>query len=257
MNAQSLGQPERRFGTSARLRELGLPQEVLVEAIQKGFDHAGEFTANDPPSAKGISVWRVVVRTLRDRLVPEGWKVRNPNNYAMTVHPSEKWAIVVARGDDATAQAKRPPATQSPKGPMTKLAVQQNRQLAFWEGQLSQVWDVPTHAGMRTWILLYYWDESSEAEVDEIELMGELSLPLSVDQHGRVTEWEERIPISNLPELYQFAVTAPQISWHIIPHPSFQRRPESSEFNQWKCGGITTNWYKDKVQDVTSDSRGV
>ena len=38
-------------------------------------------------------------------------------------------------------------------------------------------------------------------------------------------------------------MTAPQISWHTIPHPSFRRRPESSEFNRRKCGGITTNWY--------------
>ena len=38
-------------------------------------------------------------------------------------------------------------------------------------------------------------------------------------------------------------MTAPQISWHIIPHPSFRRRPEPSEFNQWKYGDITTNWY--------------
>ena len=43
--------------------------------------------------------------------------------------------------------------------------------------------------------------------------------------------------------LYQFAVTAPQISWHIRPHPSFRRRPEPSEFNQWKYGDITTSWY--------------
>ena len=38
-------------------------------------------------------------------------------------------------------------------------------------------------------------------------------------------------------------MTAPQISWHIRPHPSFRRRPEPSEFNQWKYGDITTNWY--------------
>ena len=65
MAMQARVQPELR-SRSVRLREFGLSEELLLEAIRAGYEHAGEFTSHDPPSARGISVWRVVVRTLRD-----------------------------------------------------------------------------------------------------------------------------------------------------------------------------------------------
>ena len=193
MAMQARVQPELR-SRSVRLRELGLSEELLLEAIRAGYEHAGEFTSHDPPSARGISVWRVVVRTLRDRLVPDGWLVENPHNYALTVHPSREWAIAVARGDYATAQTGDRLTTQSPKGPMTRRVVEQNRQLSFSDSA-PDVWSVYSPTGVRTWILLYYWDERAG---EDAELNCELSLPLRMDDQGHVSEWEERIPISDI-----------------------------------------------------------
>ena len=193
MEAQARVQPELE-SPGVRLRELGLSEELLLEAIRAGYEHAGEFTSHDPPSARGISVWRVVVRTLRDRLVPDGWLVENPHNYALTVHPSREWAIAVARGDEATAQTEDRITTRSPKGPMTRRMVEQNRQLSFLDSA-PDVWNVYSPTGVRTWILLYYWDDRTD---EEMELNCELSLPLRMDHHGHVVEWEERIPISNI-----------------------------------------------------------
>ena len=181
--------------SNVRLRELGLSAELLLEAIHAGFEHAGEFTSHDPPSAMGISVWRMVVRTLRDRLAPEGWLVENPHNYALTVHPSRKWALAVARGDGSTAQSDGHLMNKSPKGPMTRRVVEQNRQLSFRDSAPG-VWDAYTPTGMRTWILLYYW--GGERADEETELYCELSLPLRMDDYGHVVEWEYRIPISSI-----------------------------------------------------------
>ena len=177
------------------LRKLELSQELLLEVARAGFEEASQFTSHDPPSAMGICVWRKVVKALRDILVPEGWLAENPHNYALTVHPSREWAIAVARGGDSTAQLAGPLMTQSPKGPMTRRVVNQNRQLRLFKDSAIEVRDAYSPTGMRTWILLYDWDHQADEETD---LYCELSLPLRMDDYGHVVEWEERIPISSI-----------------------------------------------------------
>lgn len=177
------------------LRKLELSQEWLLEAARAGFEEASQFTSHDPPSAMGICVWRKVVKVLRDILVPEGWLAENPHNYALTVHPSREWAIAVARGGDSTAQLSGPLMTQSPKGPMTRRVVNQNRQLCLFKDAEIEVRNAYSPVGMRTWILLYDWDQRTDEETD---LYCELSLPLRMDDYGHVVEWEERIPLAEI-----------------------------------------------------------
>ena len=181
--------------STVSLRKLELSQEWLLEAARAGFEEASQFTFHDPPSAMGICVWRKVVKALRDSLVPEGWLAENLHNYALTVHPSREWAIAVARGGDSTAQSGGPLMTQSPKGPMTRRVVDQNRQLRLFKDSVPEVRDAYSPAGMRTWILLYCWGQRAD---EETELYCELSLPLRMDDYGHVVEWEERIPLSNI-----------------------------------------------------------
>ena len=77
---------------------------------------------------------------------------------------------------------------------MTRRVVEQNRQLSFSDSA-PDVWSVYSPTGVRTWILLYYWDERAG---EDAELNCELSLPLRMDDQGHVSEWEERIPISDI-----------------------------------------------------------
>ena len=93
----------------ARLNELGLKREDLLEAIRYGSAHAAECTAHDPSSLLGLVFWGKCVRRLRDILIPSGWSVSNRGNFPVTVHPSGQWAIAVASGDEHTGiPARRP-----------------------------------------------------------------------------------------------------------------------------------------------------
>ena len=72
---------------TARLYELDLKREALVEAVHFGFSYAAECTRHDPKSLAGILFWGKIVRKLRDQLIPDGWDVENRQNYPLTVHP--------------------------------------------------------------------------------------------------------------------------------------------------------------------------
>ena len=71
---------------TARLYDLDLKREALVEAVHFGFSYAAECTLHDPKSLAGIVLWGKTVRKLRDQLIPDGWDVENGQNYPLTVH---------------------------------------------------------------------------------------------------------------------------------------------------------------------------
>ena len=62
---------------TARLYDLDLKREALVEAVHFGFSYAAECTLHDPKSLAGIVLWGKTVRKLRDQLIPDGWDVEN------------------------------------------------------------------------------------------------------------------------------------------------------------------------------------
>ena len=177
------------------LEQLGLTPDMLWEVVLSGISYARQFTSHDPTSVKGIATWGRITRLLRDTLVPYGWRVENEKGYALTVHPSGNWAIVVARGNgDTTSIGDSFPTNRSPKGPMTRLAVYQNSQMHFLDIDPDN-WRSPHSNGRRTWMLLYSWDQRIE------EISVELALPLLMDEVGHVVRWEKRIQIPDPSDL--------------------------------------------------------
>ena len=173
----------------ARLRSLDLDSETLWQAISFGQTYVADATFHDPPSSVGITAWGKTVRMLRDLLAPRKWIAENHQNYAITVHPSGRWAVAVAAGDEQTGLDS--PETRAPKGIWTSRMVDANRrQLSF--AQLSPEW---RNLSRQTWILLYY----SDNEIGE--LSAELSLPVGMNEEGYVDEWQERIILARLGEV--------------------------------------------------------
>jgi hypothetical protein len=186
-----------------RLNEMGLRPDILRNAVQYGVSYASSCTENDPPMLAGIEVWGKTMRSLRDQLLPAGWRRDNSRNYATVIDPADAFAVAVAGGNGFTGLADRTPYTRTEKGPVTRQAVLQNQgHFADIDAEFAKVSPRPA-SEMRTWLLMYFVDE----EADEIRI--ELSLPAFMSREGFVTAWLERIILSPMDRSAQAAIESP------------------------------------------------
>lgn len=190
----------------SRLAALGLDEGKLTEIVRRGYVAFASCTPNDPPLYPGFCAWAMMVRALREYLLPE-WERSDENNYSLVINPAGNVAIAVATGDDATGQPNGSPTTKSAKGPSTVEAVTSNQM----QLELPYVFP-PVTAPARsassdeprmTWIFLVHRAQG--------EVRCELSLPTSMGVDGRVDGWQERIILGAVPtdpELLE--ITPPQ-----------------------------------------------
>lgn len=178
-----------------RLGELGLKAERLGETVRRGYVAFISCTPNDPPLFPGFSAWAMMVRGLREYLLPEGWERSDENNYSLVINSAGTVAIAVATGDAATGRVEEQPTTKSSKGPSTAEAVTSNQltlDLIFPPVELPQASRPLGQDQQRTtWILLVHRSQG--------EVRCELSLPTSMGPDGRVDGWQERIILGAIP----------------------------------------------------------
>ena len=96
-----------------RLAELNVSVEAVVRAVLAGHTARLNCTDNDPPFIPGTEAWRFVVRTLRDELLPLGWRKDDPSNYSLVINDSSQINIVVASSDAMTCMSHGSPRTKS------------------------------------------------------------------------------------------------------------------------------------------------
>ncbi|MFZ2878704.1 MAG: hypothetical protein WA009_04125 [Phototrophicaceae bacterium] len=183
------------YAVEDRLSQLGLNAERLGETVRRGYVAFISCTPNDPPLFPGFSAWAMMVRGLREYLLPEGWERSDENNYSLVINGTGTVAIAVATGDAATGLADEQPTTKSSKGPSTIEAVTSNQltlDLIFPPVELPQPARPSDHDQQRTtWILLVHRSQG--------EVRCELSLPTSMGPDGRVDGWQERIILGAIP----------------------------------------------------------
>jgi hypothetical protein len=181
---------ERPADKHRRLAELGLSEEILIQAVQRGFAEWAGCTLNHPPAFPGLMAWGETVRAIRELLTPLGWERSNEGNLPFTINQGGTIAIAVATGDDCTGNSDETPCTKSSKGPRTAGAVEANRrQLKLFpvEVQPQDLAKIKGNGGRMTWLLLLHRDENRR------ELRCELSRPTSMSENERVDGWIERI----------------------------------------------------------------
>ncbi|MCT8266867.1 hypothetical protein NYQ83_06230 [Afifella sp. JA880] len=171
-----------------RLMELGISVEALIKAVLAGHVARLNCTDNDPPFIPGTEAWRMVVRTLRDELVPLGWRKDDPSNYSLVINDSSEINIVVASADDLTCRSPGMPKTKSLKGLFTEAAVLKNS----LEGDLFP--DTVEYDLRRAANILNYKTYMLLINIDDEQCRAELSLPSEFDDQ-MVTGWAERIYI--------------------------------------------------------------
>ena len=209
MESQAIGLTTTVYVSSAdvttRLDELGLKREDLLEAVHFGSIYAAECTRHDPRSLAGTLLWGKTVRHLRDQLIPAGWNVSDKRNFPLTVHPSGRWAIGVASGDEHTGIPDETPSTRYDRGPATRQVVNTN-QLSF-AAVSADFAKLEVGVIKQTWFLLHYRDD----DADEIRV--ELSLPTEMTEDNFVMRWKERIILAGADEGAALAHSVPDSSF--------------------------------------------
>lgn len=169
-----------------RLMELNVSVEALIKAVQAGHVARLNCTDNDPPFIPGTEAWRMVVRTLRDELLPLGWRKDDPSNYSLVINDSSEINIVVASADEFTCRWPGMPRTKSLKGLFTEAAVLKNSLEGdlFPDTIVAQLRRAATVLNFKTYMLLI--------NINDEQCRAELSLPSAFDDQT-VTGWAERI----------------------------------------------------------------
>lgn len=177
---------------SHRLHALGLSEEVLREAVESGERARLTCTANHPRTTPGLLGWAESVKTLRDRLIPQGWIKREDGGLPTVVHPKGTVAIAVTTGDEGTGIESGELKSKYAKGSATAAVVEMNfTQLEFDDELLGHRFINKVSGPMLTWYLVV------RRLAHEIRF--ELSLPSGLGENGQVVAWNERIlfaPIS-------------------------------------------------------------
>jgi hypothetical protein len=177
-----------------RLAELGVSQEILCEAVDRGQAAWASCTPNHPAQFPGIWAWAEAVNGLRERLIPEGWTRVNNENLPLTVDAAGRVCIAVSTGDENTGRPDTSPCTRSSKGPRTKSAVTDNaRQYRLFEDIRLRPQELEEINAKMTWILLFHRDTKAE------EVRSELSRPIRMNLEGQVAGWAERIILGSSP----------------------------------------------------------
>lgn len=182
------------YSIEPSLATLGLDMKTLQEAVKRGQAARNTATRHDPPNAGGLLAYIHTVRALRDYLVPQGWVSRSTDNFALTVNPQTSIAVAVAGGDEDTGRSEGFPRTRNAKGQRTAWAITSNQlDLDFFNNAppANAIDDEKINPICQTWMLLYH--------ADQREVRAELSLPISMDDRGRVSGWRVRHILSAIP----------------------------------------------------------
>lgn len=180
------------WDVNRRLAELGIEEEDLLQAAERGFTAWASCTANHPPAIPGLFAWGETVCALRERLIPQGWERKDEQNWPLVVNRGDAIALSVATGNEDTGRKDKDPVTASAKGPRTISAILANQNLPLFAEMLPSAESLK-ETGRATWLLLVYRDS------DAREMRCELSRPIGMDSDGRVDGWAERIILSPRP----------------------------------------------------------
>lgn len=175
-----------------RLATLGIPIEVLLEAVRDGH-HAGDFaTAAHPRNYRGILTWGEVTAALRKRLVVLGWSLDDRDNIARVISPDGEVTVVAISGNRFTGLRGEHEQlrTRRPRGSAGIRIICRNgqRELALDESLARSRNRLVDGGG--TWFLLY--NRAGDL------LRSELSYAKSVDDQGGLIDWRERLILPDI-----------------------------------------------------------
>lgn len=173
-----------------RLTELQLAETDLRDCVLYGESQRDACTPNDPRTVPGIFAWAGVVRMLREKHLPKGWKATEKNGLPVIVDATKTIAIAVKSGDENTGCVADgiSPKTKRAVGGAAAAAIAQNQHQLRLDLKYSSSETAKRNLGCATWFLLRRRHRNM--------VFAELSLPEWIGSDDRVEEWTERIILS-------------------------------------------------------------
>lgn len=169
------------WDVNARLAELGLTRDILVQTVRACVVGRSSCDDDDPPSARGYETWKYGVNRLRKQLQQEGWFKDDTDQFSTIANDKRRIKIAVCNTDDGTAAEDRSPRNRSRKGVLTERAAYRNAQPYLFDISVEGKVD---RRDYNTWYLcVYVTNESVRAE---------LSFPDSFES-GYLKSYSERI----------------------------------------------------------------
>ena len=153
---EPVAEPKRIIRTSEieitdALDALGLNLEIFRTALLVGEAERDSRTALEPPIIAPIVSWGGIVRSLRESLIPKGWRL-DDRYLSLIINSSGTIAIAVKTGDEFTGiSSGTPPRTKRAIGPAAMVVVERNRrQLELFKSRIPRA----VEKECATWFLL-------------------------------------------------------------------------------------------------------
>jgi hypothetical protein len=172
------------------LEQLDLAVDPLRDVVRHIALTINSYTEDHPSWGPGITTASEAVFALRSILRSLGWRREEENGFALTVHPENRLAINIAKGDEGVGDANSQVLSVSAKGICTEVAIEQN-QMCFGFVKRVEI-TVLDSMGRPTWYLLYNKKANG--------IHAELSLPLELADSRQLSGWAKRIilPITRI-----------------------------------------------------------
>lgn len=181
---------------------MGLDAALLTSSLADGIVAAmSDYSPFAPTTALGLTRWIKSVDSLRRALDSRGWAKHDAKNAPRSISEDRTMAIALMSGDASTGHATGSPRTARPSRQVFQSEVKRNTefssstfpiQAAFDLGGPAALTAPEAESGLRTWVLLSFWDKANRA------LLAELSLPMAIQDH-QITRWETRIILPMTP----------------------------------------------------------
>jgi len=182
--------PRDQAQAKAQLEVMGIPPEILREAVDQAWRTTARCTEHDVLSMEGFLAWGVPIRFLRDKLCPLGWSV-DRTNLETVLSPNGLIALASARGNSHTGDPDRMPSTMTEKGPHTQTVIV-NNQLSFDDLHVARVGEQEL-PGVETWFLLQYHDVKDDEIRMELSRGMRFTSSSKRRDHGVISHFEPRI----------------------------------------------------------------
>lgn len=174
---------------------LGISPGDLQAVAMQFFQSAASAGPLQPKGSDGTLAWIFGTESLRQQLLPKGWRPADPSNQPRVVSPDGKHAVTVACGDPNTGNPYADPLTRNKRGNRTTKSVYYNvRQADLFpvNQRARQVFTDDALAEQTLWILLFHVD------VENRTVHYELSRPINMGDNGKVDGWQPRFIMSPL-----------------------------------------------------------
>lgn len=170
-----------------RLEKLGIDEQTLVVALQRGVAEKMTALFYDPRTAGGYDLYRYATRHVREQQYALGWEIKDSNNIALVRDPINETILIVCSGDAQTGMLiGEQPKTKRSKGDLF-LEISQVLQTDLFGHDVVQKRRVAPPES-KVWLLLHYHEGEGANQV----LRAELSRPFEAEG-GMITRWAERI----------------------------------------------------------------